>query len=114
MNVLLNFFFITFRTTRLASFPDYLIIQLKKFMLREDWVPIKLDVSIEMPNTLDISPLRGAGPQPEEELLPEPEIQPPAPVMDQNVLSQLAEMGESTFLKEKNMCLILYLNFFEI
>ncbi|XP_018573287.1 ubiquitin carboxyl-terminal hydrolase 5 [Anoplophora glabripennis] len=81
------------KTTRLASFPDYLIIQLKKFTLREDWVPIKLDVSIEMPDILDISPLRGAGPQPEEELLPEPEVQPPAPVMDQNVLSQLADMG---------------------
>ncbi|KAJ8922243.1 hypothetical protein NQ315_004180 [Exocentrus adspersus] len=81
------------KTTRLASFPDYLVIQLKKFMLREDWVPIKLDVSVEMPDNLDISPLRGAGPQPEEELLPEPEVQPPMPVFDQNVLSQLADMG---------------------
>ncbi|KAJ8964324.1 hypothetical protein NQ314_004994 [Rhamnusium bicolor] len=62
-------------------------------MLREDWVPIKLDVSIEMPDVLDISSLRGGGPQPEEELLPEPVIQPPAPVMDEAVLSQLADMG---------------------
>jgi ubiquitin carboxyl-terminal hydrolase 5/13 len=62
-------------------------------MLREDWVPIKLDVSIEMPDLLDISTLRGNGPQAGEELLPEPKIQPPAPVMDEAVLSQLADMG---------------------
>lgn len=81
------------KTTRLSTFPDYLVIQLKKFMLREDWVPIKLDVSIEMPDILDISFLRGTGPLPEEELLPEPEVQPPAPVMDPAVLSQLQDMG---------------------
>jgi hypothetical protein len=63
-------------------------------MLREDWVPIKLDVSIEMPDLLDISTLRGNGPQAGEELLPEPKIQPPAPVMDEAVLSQLADMGK--------------------
>ncbi|CAH1179098.1 unnamed protein product [Phaedon cochleariae] len=81
------------KTTRLSSFPDHLVVQLKKFTLREDWVPIKLDVSIEMPDTLDVSALRGDGPQPEEELLPEPEVRPPAPVMDEGVLSQLADMG---------------------
>lgn len=81
------------KTTRLSSFPDYLVIQLKKFTLREDWVPIKLDVSIEMPDVLDISVLRGAGPQPDEELLPEPEVRPPAPQLDQAVLSQLQDMG---------------------
>ncbi|XP_044270972.1 ubiquitin carboxyl-terminal hydrolase 5 [Tribolium madens] len=81
------------KTTRLATFPDYLCIQLKKFMLREDWVPIKLDVSIEMPDILDISSLRGTGPQTDEELLPEPKVQPPAPVMDEAVLAQLADMG---------------------
>ncbi|CAH1967877.1 unnamed protein product [Acanthoscelides obtectus] len=81
------------KTTRLATFPDYLAIQLKKFMLREDWVPIKLDVSIEMPDILDVSMLRGDGPQPEEELLPEPEVKPPVPVMDEAVLTELENMG---------------------
>lgn len=85
---------IFFRTTRLSSFPDFLVIHLKKFTLREDWVPIKLDVSIEMPDILDISTLRGAGPQPGEELLPELEARPPAPPMDEGVISQLTDMGE--------------------
>lgn len=47
-----------------------------------------------MPDMLDISMLRGGGPQPEEELLPEPDSQPPAPAMDQEVLDKLADMGK--------------------
>lgn len=57
--------------TRLATFPDYLMIHLKKFTLREDWVPIKLDVSVNMPDKLDINHLRGNGPQLDETILPE-------------------------------------------
>ncbi|KAK9892573.1 hypothetical protein WA026_020954 [Henosepilachna vigintioctopunctata] len=68
------------KTTRLASLPDYLLIQLKKFTLREDWVPIKLDVSIDMPEEVDFSALRGNGPQPDEELLPEPDSPPVIPL----------------------------------
>lgn len=59
------------RTTRLATFPDYLMIHLKKFTLRPDWVPIKLDVSIDMPEELDISHLRGNGPQEGEIIMPD-------------------------------------------
>lgn len=82
------------KTTRLSTFPDYLVIQLKKFTLREDWVPIKLDVAMDMPDILDIAPLRGAGPQPEEEPLPElVGSPPPQPAYDENVLSQLQDMG---------------------
>ncbi|KAJ4442782.1 ubiquitin carboxyl-terminal hydrolase 5 [Periplaneta americana] len=82
------------KTTRLASFPDYLLIHLKKFTLREDWVPIKLDVAVEMPDILDLSPLRGTGPQPGEEPLPEiMGARPPSPVLDQEVLKQLIDMG---------------------
>ncbi|KAL1516576.1 hypothetical protein ABEB36_000474 [Hypothenemus hampei] len=81
------------KTTRLTTFPDYLLIQLKKFTLKEDWVPIKLDVSIDMPDTLDISLLRGSGLQPGEELLPELEVPPPVPEFDENALAQLQAMG---------------------
>ena len=31
-----------FRTTRFLTFPDYLMVQVKKFTLGEDWVPKKL------------------------------------------------------------------------
>lgn len=31
-----------FRTSRFASFPDYMVVQLKKFTFGVDWVPKKL------------------------------------------------------------------------
>ncbi|OWR51068.1 Ubiquitin carboxyl-terminal hydrolase 5 [Danaus plexippus plexippus] len=37
------------KITRLATFPDYLWIQLKKFTIKEDWTPAKLDVAVDMP-----------------------------------------------------------------
>uniref|UniRef100_A0A3B4CS52 Ubiquitin carboxyl-terminal hydrolase n=1 Tax=Pygocentrus nattereri TaxID=42514 RepID=A0A3B4CS52_PYGNA len=108
------------KTTRFASFPDYLVIQIKKFTFGLDWVPKKLDVSIDVPDTLDLSALRGTGQQPGEELLPEvapPPLMTPdvevkgilgsrgneeddslyspllSPVLDDSTVSQLCEMG---------------------
>ncbi|XP_008321015.1 ubiquitin carboxyl-terminal hydrolase 5 isoform X1 [Cynoglossus semilaevis] len=108
------------KTTRFASFPDHLVIQIKKFTFGLDWVPKKLDVSIDVPDTLDLSALRATGQQPGEELLPE--VAPPplvtpdvevkgilgfhgneeddslyspllSPVLDDATVSQLCEMG---------------------
>nr|XP_031833374.1 ubiquitin carboxyl-terminal hydrolase 5 [Nomia melanderi] len=82
------------KTTRLATFPDYLLIHLKKFTVKEDWTPIKLDVAIEMPDLLDLSSLRGHGLQPLEEVLPETSgFQSPLPVYDFDILNQLTDMG---------------------
>lgn len=39
--------------------------------MKEDWTLAKLDVEVEMPDTIDLTPLRGSGPQPGEEMLPE-------------------------------------------
>uniref|UniRef100_A0AAQ6A9T3 Ubiquitin carboxyl-terminal hydrolase n=1 Tax=Amphiprion ocellaris TaxID=80972 RepID=A0AAQ6A9T3_AMPOC len=89
------------KTTRFASFPDHLVIQIKKFTFGLDWVPKKLDVSIDVPDTLDLSTLRATGQQPGEELLPEvappplmtPDVEVKAPVLDDSTVSQLCEMG---------------------
>ncbi|XP_025420620.1 ubiquitin carboxyl-terminal hydrolase 5 isoform X2 [Sipha flava] len=83
------------KTTRLATFPDYLMIHLKKFTLRHDWVPIKLDVSIDMPEELDISHLRGNGPQEGEILMPDIAETPDASsfMFDENLISELTQMG---------------------
>uniref|UniRef100_A0A672MXY8 Ubiquitin carboxyl-terminal hydrolase n=1 Tax=Sinocyclocheilus grahami TaxID=75366 RepID=A0A672MXY8_SINGR len=70
------------KTTRFASFPDHLVIQIKKFTFGLDWVPKKLDVSIDVPDTLDLSALLAMGQQPGEELLPE--VAPP-PLMTPDV-----------------------------
>ena len=61
------------KTSRLASFPDYLVVQVNKFTVADDWTPKKLDVVIDAPNELDLTPYRGRGLQPGEEELPEEE-----------------------------------------
>ncbi|XP_063291263.1 ubiquitin carboxyl-terminal hydrolase 5 isoform X1 [Pelobates fuscus] len=110
------------KTSRFASFPDYLVIQIKKFTFGLDWVPKKLDVSIDAPEELDLSQFRGGGLQGDEEELPdvapplvtpdEPKgslgfygnddddsycspnfSSPTSPVLDESVVTQLVEMG---------------------
>lgn len=81
------------KTARLATMPDYLILHLKKFTLREDWTCVKLDVAVEVPDQLDLSALRSTGQQPNEELLPELEQAPPQPQLDENIIAQLIDMG---------------------
>ncbi|PIO33564.1 hypothetical protein AB205_0099820, partial [Aquarana catesbeiana] len=96
------------KTSRFASFPEYLVIQIKKFTFGLDWVPKKLDVTVDMPDILDINHLRAKGLQPGEEELPD--IAPPIvipedpkdrfrnqfmepPDIDESSVMQLAEMG---------------------
>ncbi|CAM6037602.1 unnamed protein product [Sphagnum compactum] len=83
------------KTTRLATFPDYLVIHLRKFILDAGWVPKKLDVFVDVPDELDISSMRGQGLQPDEQLLPEtagPTDQVGA-AADEAIVAQLATMG---------------------
>uniref|UniRef100_K7FT88 Ubiquitin carboxyl-terminal hydrolase n=1 Tax=Pelodiscus sinensis TaxID=13735 RepID=K7FT88_PELSI len=96
------------KTSRFASFPEYLVVQIKKFTFGLDWIPQKLDVSVDMPDLLDINHLRATGLQPGEEELPD--IAPPIvipddpkdrmmnhfmepPDIDESSVMQLAEMG---------------------
>lgn len=65
------------KTTRFGTFPDYLMIQLNKFTIGDDWVPRKLDVLVDVPEKLVIEELRGHGLQSGEVELPkESETQP--------------------------------------
>uniref|UniRef100_A0A8C7LRN1 Ubiquitin carboxyl-terminal hydrolase 13 n=1 Tax=Oncorhynchus mykiss TaxID=8022 RepID=A0A8C7LRN1_ONCMY len=103
------------KTSRFASFPEYLVVQIKKFTFGVDWVPKKLDLSIDVPDFLDLSRLRGTGLQAGEEELPD--LTPPivlpedtrgkdhfqasnknnsvvlSPDIDESAAMQLAEMG---------------------
>lgn len=69
--------------------PKFLLLQLKKFTLREDWTSIKLDVAVDIPDILELNKLRATGLLPHEELLPELTTAVPAPIMDPMVLQQL-------------------------
>uniref|UniRef100_A0A8D0CP09 Ubiquitin carboxyl-terminal hydrolase 13 n=1 Tax=Sander lucioperca TaxID=283035 RepID=A0A8D0CP09_SANLU len=87
------------KTSRFASFPEYLVLQIKKFTFGVDWVPKKLDLAIDVPDFLDLSRLRATGLQASEEELPD--LMPPivlpedtrAPEIDEAAVMQLAEMG---------------------
>uniref|UniRef100_A0A672YZI9 Ubiquitin carboxyl-terminal hydrolase 13 n=1 Tax=Sphaeramia orbicularis TaxID=375764 RepID=A0A672YZI9_9TELE len=102
------------KTSRFASFPEYLVVQIKKFTFGVDWVPKKLDLAIDVPDFLDLNRLRATGLQAGEEELPDlmppivlPEdtrgtvgstfiLQPDwlrSPEIDEAAVLQLAEMG---------------------
>ncbi|GLT83414.1 hypothetical protein SLE2022_017050 [Rubroshorea leprosula] len=85
------------KTAGLTSFPDYLVLHMRKFVMEAGWVPKKLDVYIDVPDVIDISHMRSKGLQPGEELLPEGvpegEVQASYLVADENIVSQLVSMG---------------------
>lgn len=79
--------------SRFANLPDFLLIQFKKFTLRDDWVPIKLDIAIDNIEDLDLSHLTSKGKQPNEELLPEKDLCTPTPEINKNIVDLLLVMG---------------------
>ncbi|KAH8302678.1 hypothetical protein KR044_009390 [Drosophila immigrans] len=82
------------KITRMATMPDFLMIHLGKFTLGDDWVPKKLDVSVDMPDELDLSVWRSSGGlQAGEEQLPEPAAETPKFVFDETFMSELLTMG---------------------
>ncbi|CAI0375521.1 unnamed protein product [Linum tenue] len=81
----------------LTSFPDYLVLHMRKFVMEEGWVPKKLDVYVDVPDIIDISHMRSKGLQPGEELLPEggPETEVESNEVTANdvIVVQLMSMG---------------------
>jgi ubiquitin carboxyl-terminal hydrolase 5/13 len=93
---------------RLATFPPYLMVQLRRYYHGADWAPLKMDVLVDVPDHLTLSTLRASGAQPGEELQPEPPASPavqdgqdgagePAasPEADEMIVGQLVSMGFS-------------------
>ncbi|CAN6997511.1 unnamed protein product [Brassica oleracea var. botrytis] len=87
------------KTTSLTSFPDYLVLHMRKFVMEAGWVPKKLDVYIDVPDVIDISHMRSKGLQPGEELLaddvPEEAMESAQPVANEEIVAQLVSMGFS-------------------
>ncbi|XP_015082701.1 ubiquitin carboxyl-terminal hydrolase 14 isoform X1 [Solanum pennellii] len=85
------------KTAGLTSFPDYLVLHMRKFVMEEGWVPKKLDVYIDVPETIDISSMRSNGIQPGEELLPDNAAgdgeQSIKLLADDDIVAQLVSMG---------------------
>lgn len=82
---------------RLATFPDVLVVQLRRYVLGDNWLPKKIDASIPMPEELDVSALRGTGLQAgEEEMAEEAGGEAVAePIASPEIVSALEMMGFS-------------------
>lgn len=92
------------KTSRIATMPRYLVVQLQRYFLDEKWMPSKLDCKVPMPETLSLEHLRGKGLQGEETELPEvadeqtqtaPAPGSGAPLPDETIVAQLLSMGIS-------------------
>ncbi|KAH3761462.1 ubiquitin carboxyl-terminal hydrolase 5 [Pelomyxa schiedti] len=60
------------KTVRLASFPEVLVLQLRRFIMDEaTYAPRKLEADVAMPDVLDLEPLRAKGFQPTETVMPD-------------------------------------------
>ncbi|KAK7262712.1 hypothetical protein RJT34_30289 [Clitoria ternatea] len=84
------------KTAGLTSFPDYLVLHMRRFLMEAGWVPKKLDVYIEVPDIIDISHMRSQGHQSGEELLPDgvpDEENSNKPWANEEIVSQLVSMG---------------------
>ncbi|GKB93536.1 ubiquitin carboxyl-terminal hydrolase 14 isoform X3 [Tanacetum coccineum] len=81
----------------LTSFPDYLVLHMRKFVMETGWVPKKLDVYVDVEDVIDISHMRSKGLQPGEELLPEEapggQEEPAKLLPNDDIVAQLSSMG---------------------
>lgn len=100
---------VALKSMSMLSYPDTLVIHVKKFVVGDNWVPTKLDVELDVPEELDLGTLGVRSPgdggvRPGEEALPEEgsadavafEAAPAAaaaPQADPSIVAQLASMG---------------------
>ncbi|GMT28614.1 hypothetical protein PFISCL1PPCAC_19911, partial [Pristionchus fissidentatus] len=73
----------------MATFPDYIVLQIQRFHMGDDYQVKKMDVDVLVEDEIDLSPFRGAGAQPGEELMPVDEG------IDEKIVSELSTMGFS-------------------
>ena len=90
------------QNVRFTNFPRYFILQMNRYELGPDWVPYKLEVNLIVPEELDLTKYKNKGPQENEMLIPEdnlemsvPHVEPPVTTINEVALSQLMDMGFS-------------------
>jgi ubiquitin carboxyl-terminal hydrolase 5/13 len=59
----------TVKTARMGTFPPYLVLHMRKFIMDRGWVPRKLDVFVHVPEHLDLAALKATGRTDDEEEL---------------------------------------------
>lgn len=85
--------------TRFVNFPRYLMVQMQRYELGDDWQPRKIEVDIDVPEHVSLQKFKGLGPQEGETLVPEETkgnsdaLTPHPPAIDEGALGQLMDMG---------------------
>lgn len=51
------------KRTRFATFPEVLLVQLRRYYVAEDWTPRKMEVAVDMPARLSLEAWRSSGVQ---------------------------------------------------
>mmetsp|Transcript_68344 Transcript_68344/g.192737 ORF Transcript_68344/g.192737 Transcript_68344/m.192737 type:complete len:826 (+) Transcript_68344:80-2557(+) len=82
------------KTTRIATMPRCLLVQVQRYYVDERWCPAKLDCRLPMPDTLDLESFRGSGVKPGEVEMPE-DAAPAGPQADAAIVAGLLSMGLS-------------------
>ncbi|GMR53680.1 hypothetical protein PMAYCL1PPCAC_23875, partial [Pristionchus mayeri] len=75
----------------MATFPDYLVLQIQRFHVGDNYQVKKMDVDVIVEDVIDLSPFRGKGVQSGEVLLPQED----ALGVDEKIVSELTAMGFS-------------------
>jgi ubiquitin carboxyl-terminal hydrolase 5/13 len=86
------------QTSHFKSFPDTLVVHMSRFV-SPGWVPVKLNVEINLPERIDLESLRGRGLQPSETAMPQSggsAVAPPKKVANPEQVAGLVMMGFST------------------
>ena len=88
---------------KFVNFPRYLLVHMQRYELGDDWQPKKIEVDIDMPETISLQKFKGTGPREGEKQVPEEEAgssgsgetsnAPAAPAIDEGALGQLMDMG---------------------
>ena len=80
------------KTTGLKIFPNYLMLQARRFTLTANWQPKKLDVLLDVPEEIDLEHLRSSGLKPGEVELPAGPTEAPLEP-DPTIVESLMGMG---------------------
>ena len=80
------------KTTGLRTFPNFLVLQMRRFTLTANWQPKKLDVWLGVPEELDIEYLRSRGLAAGEEEIPAGPAETPLEP-DPTIVESLMNMG---------------------
>lgn len=83
------------KSVRIKKFPSYLVVQLRRYYVADDWSPKKLDVLVPVPENISLECYRSHGIAEGESLLPDNPQETKEILPDQELVAQLISMGFS-------------------